>query len=287
MIYPNHERPRSPEPVRHTALFRRICVRPPYFALQNLELSGGCLSAIGSVELPLGGERSPMSAAEVGRHAAIVGLCCAALAQRDDARRYYLAQRADYQGFVPADPQGVVRFKGDVQRLDKRAAVVKVGAEVGGAPLAEVEVAYTVLTAPAFERLFRDRAQPTSTVPTPGDAGYDGELTGVLERTPDTLRLRVAAIPLEVCAGHFDGFPAMPVAVLMSQLSRLAGGLMNGPYHVTAGLIEADDLLWAGSEAIFEAKRVFERGREHRFRCLTYSGGYIKGKMELTFMTAA
>jgi hypothetical protein len=228
-----------------------------------------------------------MSAAEVGRHAATVGLCCAALAQRDERRRYYLAQRADYRGFVPVSSQGVVRFEGDVQRLDKRAAVVRVGAEVGGAPLAEVEVAYTVLTAPAFERLFRDRAQPTPTAHAPCDAGYYGELTGVLERAPDTLRLRVAAVPLEVCAGHFDGYPAMPVAVLMSQLSRLAGGLMGGPYHVTAGLIEADDLLWAGSEAVFEAKRVFQRGREHRFRCLTYSGGRIKGQMDLTFTTAA
>jgi len=278
----------APEPIDPPALFERICVRPPYFALRDLEFSGGRFSATGPLERPLGGERSPMSAAEVGRHAAIAGLCCAALAQRDDARRYYLAQRADYRGFVPGTLQGAVRFESVVQRLDKRAAVVKTWADVGGAPLAVVEVVYTVLSAPAFERLFRDRAQPTLTaLPASGGVPYCGELTGTLERSPGTLRLHVAAIPQEVCAGHFDGYPVMPVAALMSQLSRLAGGLMDGPYHVTGGLIEADDLLWAGSEAVFEAKRVFRAGNAHRFRCLTFSGGRVKGRMDLTFVDAA
>jgi hypothetical protein len=142
-------------------------------------------------------------------------------------------------------------------------------------------VAYTVLSAPAFERLFRDRAQ---VVPRPcAEAGYQGDLPGrTLERTADRVRLQVERIPLGVCAGHFDGYPAMPVAVLMGQLSRLAGELMGTPYHVAAGLVEADDLLWAGSEAVFEATRVAREGSEHRFDCLTYSGGRIKGRMELT-----
>lgn len=79
----------------------------------------------------------------------------------------------------------------------------------------------------------------------------------------------------------------MPVAILMSQLSRLAGELMGDvSYNVTAGLVEADDLLWAVSKAVFEATRVAHEGREHRFSCLTYSAGRIKGRMELTLVEA-
>lgn len=265
------------------ALFERICVRPPYFALQAPNYAEGRFAAVGPVELPPGGEQSPMSAAEVGRHAAIAGLCCAALAQRDAVRRYYLAQRAVYRGFSQGALEGEVRFESTLHRLDKRAAVATTRAVLGPATLAEVEVAYTVLSAPAFERLFRDRAQ---VVPRPcAEAGYQGELPRrTLERTADRVRLQVERIPLEVCAGHFDGYPAMPVAVLMSQLSRLAGELMGAPYHVVAGLVEADDLLWAGSEAVFEATRVAREGPKHRFDCLTYSAGRIKGRMELTLV---
>lgn len=199
-------------PLSADTLFERICVRPPYFALRALTYTAGRFAAVGPVELSLGGERSPLSAAEVGRHAAIAGLCCAALAQRDTARRYYLAQRALYQGFIPAalpaelpgEVSPEVSFESALGRLDKRAAVVTTRAVVGGETLAVVEVAYTVLSAPAFERLFRDRAQVVSA--SDAGSGYRGELPGqTLERTPDRLSVRVASIPLEVCAGHFEG----------------------------------------------------------------------------------
>ncbi len=222
-----------PEPVCREALSERICVRPPYFALDNLEWNGQTFSATGPAQLPRGGERSPMAAAEVGRHAAIAGLCAAALTQRDDTRRYYLAQRADYSGFTPRPGRGAVRFESVVKHLDKRAAVARVCAYAGGGTLAEVVVHYSVLSASAFERLFRDRLRPA--LPAADTRRYHGELTGRLESTPETLRetssetlrLHVEAIPEAVCAGHFDGYPAMPVAVLMSQLSRLAGTLMD------------------------------------------------------------
>ena len=274
-----------PEPVCPEALGKRICVRPPYFALETPEWDNQTFSATGPVQLPRGGERSPMAAAEVGRHAAIAGLCSAALTQRDDARRYYLAQRAHYTGFTPRTEQGAVHFESKLQHLDKRAACSLVRVFAGGGPLAEVTVNYTVLSAGAFERLFRDRARPAS--PETTRKPYTGELSGRLERAPETLRLYVEAVPAEVCAGHFDGFPAMPVAVLMSQLSRLAGELMEGvPYHVTAGLIDADDLLWAGSAAMFEAVRTSRNGKEHRFHCSSYAAGRVKGQMALTFVEA-
>src|SRR5690606_19506558 len=56
----------------------RICVRPPYFALKDLQIEGLDLHATATAESPAFGEVGPMPAAELGRHAAILGLSAAA-----------------------------------------------------------------------------------------------------------------------------------------------------------------------------------------------------------------
>src|SRR5690606_12412244 len=76
-------------------LLARICVRPPYFALTDLSLEGLELHATARAESPAYSEVGAMPAAELGRHAAIVGLTVAASRQADDDRRYYLARRAE------------------------------------------------------------------------------------------------------------------------------------------------------------------------------------------------
>lgn len=223
-----------------------------------------------------------MSAGDIGRHGAIAGLCCAALSQRDETRRFYLAQRAEYRGFDLGAGDRVVRFESELEHLDKRSAVAQVRALAGGMTLAELRVSYTILTATAFERLFRNYAQEV-----PGSAPsrtYQGDLRGTLECTPHTRRLSVTSIPESVCAGHFNTYPAMPVAALMNQLSRLAGGLVDRPYYVAEGSVSADDLLWAGSEAVFEVRRTVQEGNVHRFTCYATSGGRLKGEMEITLV---
>src|SRR5690606_13790459 len=87
--------PRASVPAAPPDLRARICVRPPYFALTDLALAGLDLHATALAESPAGLEVGPMPAAELGRHAAIVGLSLAACSQADDARRYYLARRAE------------------------------------------------------------------------------------------------------------------------------------------------------------------------------------------------
>jgi hypothetical protein len=267
--------------VYNNALLGRICVRAPYFALHNTSFDGTRFSAFGPTELPLGVEQTPMSAGDIGRHGAIAGLCCAALSQRDETRRYYLAQRAEYTGFCLGTNPAAVRFESELEYLDKRSAVAQVRARVAEQTLAEMRVSYTILTVAAFQRLFRDRAQTTPEV-LPGEH-YQGGLTGVLEQTPDVCRLTVESIPVSVCAGHFTGYPAMPVAALMNQLSRLAGQMVGGqPYYVAEGAVSADDLLWAGSGAVFEVRRSSPAGEINRFSCRVTSGGRVKGEMDIT-----
>lgn len=221
-----------------------------------------------------------MAAGDIGRHGAIVGLCCAALAQRDDTRRYYLARQAECQGFYLGSREGVVTFEGELERLDKRSAVSRVRARVAGETLSELRVTYTILTASAFERLFAERARPLHG---PAPQHYEGTLEGTLEQASNVRRLTVPAVPLRVCAGHFDGYPAMPVATLMSQLSQLAGEMMGTPYIISRTYVAADDLLWAGSEAVFEVRRTGQQGGEHHFRGSVTSQGVSKGAVEMVF----
>ncbi len=275
--------PRPSVPAAPPDLRARICVRPPYFALTDLALAGLDLHATAVAESPAGLEVGPMPAAELGRHAAIVGLSLAACSQADDARRYYLARRAECR-YSPNDaPYGTpVRFTARLLALDKRACRAAVEATAGGTPLASFEVDYTVLTEPAFERLFRRFARDTPSGPSP----YGSLLATACQGSGDLVEQVVASVPAAACAGHFDGYPALPVAVLMGQLSYLAGRLHGAPYRVVRGEVEASDLAWAGERVAFRAARAGagghpDVGASRRYRCEAVAEGRPVGAMTL------
>src|SRR5690606_33157199 len=144
------------------------------------------------------------------------------------------------------------------------------------------EVDYTVLTEPAFERLFRRFARDTPSVPSP----YGSLLATAWQGSGDLVEQVVAAVPAAACAGHFDGFPALPVAVLMGQLSYLAGRLHDVPYRVVRGDVEASDLIWAGERAHFRVARDGISGDgdtlgAHRYRCEAQAGDRTVATMTL------
>jgi len=264
-------------------LLSRICVRPPYFALHDVRLEGLELHATAYAESPAPLEVGPMPAAELGRHAAIVGLSLAALSQADGARRYYLARRAECRYVPNPAPYGApVRFVGRLLALDKRASKAAVVATAEGAPLASFEIDYTVLTASAFERLFRIRSRPTPPAPSP----YGRLLATEWRETADHGEQVVEEVPVGACVGHFDGYPALPVAVVMGQLSYLAGQLHGEPYRVLRGEVEASDLVWAGERAVFTAMRAGVGGHPEvpgaaRYRCQASAGDRVIGAMTL------
>lgn len=262
---------------------QRFGVRPPYVALTNMEVAGLELRATAVAESPAFLELGPMPAAELGRHAAIVGLATAAAQQSDGRRRYYLARRALCRYVTSDAPYGApVRFNGRILELDKRSAKAAVEATANGAPLASFEVDYTVLTDSAFERLFRTRGKPTPNAPSP----YGSLLTTSWQGTTDMAEQVVESLPVGACVGHFDGYPALPVAVLMGQLSYLAGRLHQGPYRVVRGEVEASDLVWAGERAVFRVARdgvgdTDDTLGSRRYRCEAWAGDRTVASMNL------
>lgn len=273
--------PRTAPEVLH-----RIGVQPPYFALFDVAQEGARFHASAVAESPPYLEVGPMPAAELGRHAAITGSCHAASLQRDDGRRYYLARGAECRYVANAQPYGSeVRFTSDVVEMSKRACRASVTANAGGEPLAEFEIDYTILTEAAFQRLFRHRAQHTPA----GRSPYGALLQSAMTQQGATVEQHIEALPVGACLGHFDGYPALPVAVLMGQLSYLTGRLFGDPprpFRVVRGVVSATDLAWAGETSCFRAWRdgtdestAFET--MHRFECEALAGDRRVGHMRL------
>lgn len=256
-------------------LLQRICVRPPYFALEHLSLEGERLTATTKAETPIALEPSPMSAAELGRHAAISGLSLVALLQKDDDRRYYLAQKAECDYFKSDAAFGTaVKFEAKLLEMDKRAARVTVTASIEGQTVAHFTINYSILTERTFQRLFARYQKTTFPAPSP----YAKLLSESYERGELWAETKVT-IPAWACVGHFDGYPALPVAMLMSQLSYLAGQVMGQPYFVPKGLVEANDLCWADKEVTFRADLVAIEGITARFHCTAAVEGQVVGQM--------
>ncbi len=261
-------------------LLNRICVRPPYFALAHLQFQDQVFRAVASSSIRRGQEYGPMPGAELSRHAAIAGLCAAALAQPDDQRRYYLAQEAQYVGAMNRAPEGTkVQFTAELTELDKRSARASIFAEADGQPLAQVEVAYTVLTDNAFSRLFRTRHQPSF------HSAVSTELSplpiGTVRTEGKRLIREVDQIPVEACAGHFEGYPAMPVAILMGQLAELAGQAFGGNFHIAKASVQATDFCWAGESARFEVMPEQVTALQTTFACAAFANDRPIGEMQL------
>lgn len=266
--------------IRLSDLLDRICVRPPYFALDQLGYRNQVFTATATGHSGHYPEYGPMQGAEISRHAAIAGLCAAALTQPDDQRRYYLAQEARYTGTLNRAPAGApVRLTAELLSLDKRQARAAITAESEGEPLAQVEVLYTVLTDSAFSRLFRSRHQPQFLS---ADIDVLASLPrGIIQREGNRLIRDIEQIPAEACAGHFEGYPAMPVAILMGQLAQLAGEAFGGRFHIREASVQASDFCWAGEAARFEVTPERVTALHTTYACTAYANNRTIGQMQL------
>ena len=272
---------RLPNTLSVDQVLQRICVRPPYFALSDTFLAGTTFGALVTAEAPAYLELGPMTAAELGRHAAIAGVCHTALSQTDDKRRYYLAQEAECRYFASTLPYGTpIRLQTELSWSNKRESRVTVKATAEGMVVAGFEISYTILTEPTFERLFRSRLQATPLRANP----YGQLLQKTYTRGADWAEQIIDAIPVSACVGHFDNYPALPVAVLMGQLSYLAGQMVAEkaqPFRVIRGSVRATDLAWAGETVRFRVERAETLDGVQRFTCSVHANERQVGAMDL------
>src|SRR5688572_30011137 len=100
-----------------------ICVRPPYFAPEDVRANSTGVEAKGRVQQDPGRGPGPISGAEAGRHLAILGSCALARVNPQVERHYYLASAAELERLAPAAPtaQGKLRAFAHAWFTGKRA----------------------------------------------------------------------------------------------------------------------------------------------------------------------
>ena len=248
-------------------LTERISVTEPYLALEDIRSPEcGSVVAIAPFEHPLGRERGPMGAAEMGRHMAILGSLSVASLNEAHGRHYYLANRARFVRSVGTLEPSALIGGAVCTRKPTRMAKARVElTELSGGPVASLEVGYFVLKAEPFCELFGEHRRPTDFPPL--ESPYAKELPIKIQNCR-ARRVRASLdIAPEHCAGHFDGFPAAPVARTMQALTHCAGELLaetlgrpSLEFVVESGTIEAKQLAFAGSRLSLSVEVV--RGRE-------------------------
>ena len=247
-----------------TAANELICVSKPYYALQDVKyLSNGKLQATVTVENQHSGETTPISASEAGRHSAILGSLALALENPLPIKHYYLASHAILNRInhttstQPSVFAQKVIIEAEVLDLDIAAKKGKINATIytaAGVPILNLVVSYHVFKKDLFSKLFRKRYQEDvlSKSANPYTANtplYDVTLT------KNQMTASLGVIQAEQCLGHFDNYPALPVAILCNAMIRL-GGLHverltfdNGiSYAVRSAILSADGLAFAGQE---------------------------------------
>jgi hypothetical protein len=272
----SHSETLTARPVSQNTLLARICVRPPYFALQDTHLKGDLFVAEAKAELPQGLALGPMRPGDLSRHGAIAGLCALAVQQKDDERRYYLATDATFTGYPSQAPYGSsLRFEAEATELGKRNARAFVTVYAYQERVATLEVEYSILSTLLFERLNAHRQQPTS------QAALEPLMVKDIEWRGNTGVYRVPALPVGMCAGHFDNFPAAPVALLMDQLAQIAERFVDRPSYIASGQVSATRLCWAGDEVTLSMTKVGGDVRETQLEGLITSGTIPIGGMQL------
>jgi hypothetical protein len=241
---------------------QNIAVTQPYFALKNLRWIDDYIYADFSAELLEPDEIMPITAAEVGRHMAIMGSVAMAAANSKKEQHYYLAtdatiiRRSNKESF---DRNVIGRIK--TESIDKRNGLTTGSLfDVEMNKLFDVEVKYKVLHHSLFEKMFAQYKMETNENldynPYQESVAFNSLSLGIKNCTGS-----IGKILPEHCAGHFANYPAFPVARMGTAMGKIAGEhfkfLHPGKtekYTIGRADLHAEQLLFAGKEVHFRTE---------------------------------
>jgi hypothetical protein len=202
-----------------------IDVTEPYFALLGLGYDGDAgVSAEFIIEHKDHFETPLLSLSEAGRHTAILGSLALANVNPCKEKHYYLACDAVFDRvhdkLVVADK---CKLEAKVISIDKRKGVVECKLYSNEGVLTyEAEVCYAIIHHATFNRKFKHHYVETN---------YSPSLNPYTHRTTMQMGVSnykscVASIDLinvDDCAGHFNNFPALPVARISGAMFEVSG----------------------------------------------------------------
>lgn len=229
----------------------RICVTPPYYALDDLTTPApGVASAVVPVQTPTGRQATRINVAEAGRHLAILGLCAAATTRPDAERHYYLAHRGVGRMFPSAGSVGPLHGTASARMTGRNRAAARTELrDAAGNLAARLDLEYLVMPVPVFRRLMGPAEVPDAsgqTNPYAAAAPLADLAVGPYTATA------TLAVEAAMCRGHFDGYPALPVSVagyaafaLFDQVLEAAAG-PDARWQAGRYQLRADNLAAAG-----------------------------------------
>ena len=260
-----------------STLADNIMVEAPYNILSNYQLQAdGSISATIKNEYLHENEGGPISCAEFGRHLAILGSVLLANEYNHKDKHYFLANHADLKRvheYVTKSEDFTISAK--VVTKEKRKATIQgVIYDRFEIPVYEAEVSYQVMHPKIFNRFF-GQYQLEHT--------YTNEVSPYIQRKNLTqveiLNQNATAtygiIEANDCEGHFQNYPALPVALVGGLFCELGMHLVRSvlPYQTIIALstdIKANRLAFTGEELTFEG-RVAEQINDDTFRITAIS----------------
>lgn len=234
-------------------LTQLIEVTKPYYAFQGIAEENNILKGIVCKEFESTFETEGMSYSEAGRHLAILGSLAIAKTNPIKKRHYYLANKANVKR-VHLKPYSDVLHIGEMltKSFNKRNAVAEGTIKtIDGKVIYEIEVEYSVLSEALFNRMFGHHKQNTDNKPSYNPYKNSIDFKDIV-KTDAVCSASLGKVQSNDCIGHFDNYPALPVARIAQALINIASLHMNfceqetKPISVTNVLLEAKSFAFAG-----------------------------------------
>lgn len=273
----------------HRQILGKICVQAPYNRLTALAPQGeGSVTARVVFESPAGFDAGQLASAEIGRHLAIGGSCALARHNPSGRRHYYLARRARLHRIVDVDVWAGEELSLLARPLARDRAEAFLMTSYGET-IARLDCSYQVLSDRLFARCFRKNFVPEA--PERVSASPYAAPVVLTEERHDALLARalLRAVTPELCVGHFHDYPAMPVAVLMDGIQRLAcrhiDAVTGRPFRLRECSVEADQLAFAGEavEFVVEQTSRDRQGLSYRGQARRLGEGTVFGDVRIRY----
>lgn len=246
------------------SILANISVTKPYFALSNLSCYGDYIYAEFTTELTNIDEEGPIGAAEVGRHLAILGSVVLAKENPKNERHHYLATDATItRCSSKTSVNYTLTCRAKMVFMNRKKGVVE--GEIfdhDGTVLYKIEVTYMILGKMIFERMFAQHQMET--LFTPDFNPYKTDAQFVAQKLDvKSCYASIGTVTKEDCPGHFNNFPALPVARLGTSIGKI-GGLHfmhlnpsdKKKYLISNVELHARQLIFVGEEIKFRTEIV-------------------------------
>ncbi|MCU4157464.1 hypothetical protein J1N10_15915 [Carboxylicivirga sp. A043] len=238
-----------------------IEVTYPYNSLKDIRTQGTTVTASFEQELFDASQVEGITLAEAGRHIAILGSLAVANINPVKNKHFYLASKATLKR-VHSRPCTSTSYRGIMNAIDfnKKCGMAE-GAihDSEGKILYTAEVQYSVLTVQLFERFFRK--YKSTEFRANGFSPY-GDVVKLYDMNlcVETSSASLGEVKPEWCVGHFDEYPALPVAQISQGLMNLAAAQnrliknKDNQFCIKEVNMDAESFIFAGQNLSFKSE---------------------------------